>query len=88
MDIEGSEWQALASLPTTVLRQFVQIVIELHDLDKIEDVGGITKTSVLAKLAETHDVVHVHANNHNGLAVVGNVAIPPVLEVTYLRKGS
>ncbi len=86
MDIEGYEWEVFNSLSSDFLEKFDQIVIELHDnLDYDEKV--IEKhLSALAKIAQTHQAVHVHANNAGYVNYCGNLVTPDLIEVTYVLK--
>ncbi|KVQ50556.1 hypothetical protein WT21_10165 [Burkholderia territorii] len=86
MDIEGFEWEVLEAMEETTLQQFSQIVLEVHTLV----LGGAELQSrivnVLEKLYRFHQPVHVHANNHGYLGVVGGVAMPDTMELTYVRR--
>ena len=89
MDIEGGEWPWLAILNTEELQHFKQIVIEIHS--PTDDDFGATaavKREGLAKLATTHALVHVHANN-NGPGWGKDRergGLPTIMELTYLRR--
>lgn len=89
MDIEGGEYPWLASLSLDDLCHFKQIVMEIHC--PADDTFGSTrqiKCDGLRKLAETHYLVHAHANN-NGTGWGQNrehEGIPTILELTYIRK--
>jgi len=85
MDIEGSEWEVLEG--TVSLGAFKQIVIEFHGLHQLINVGYFVKTvSALRKIHSTHAPVHLHANNNSPLAIIGNIAVPDVIEVTYVSR--
>lgn len=85
MDIEGSEWEVLEG--TTSLGAFKQIVIEFHGLHQLINLDYFIKTvSVLRKIHSTHAPVHLHANNYVPLAIIGSLAVPDVIEVTYLNR--
>jgi FkbM family methyltransferase len=87
LDIEGAEWEVLASAGATVLRHFSQIVVELHGLVGIDDQEKRRQIfAALLQLNVTHQVVHVHANNYGWIGLLGGVVLPDTLEVTYLRK--
>ena len=82
MDIEGHEWKWIMSMPNAYMTTFKQIVIEVHGLwDDNWEASIDVKKSALRKLAQTHNLVHAHGNNHAAFA-----DIPTVLELTYLRK--
>lgn len=94
MDIEGGEYRWLHGLTSEQLQSFRQIVIEFHGLYQDYDVrtessdnSAQIKTECLEKLAQTHYIVHAHANNHEGYRIVDNQSIlPNVIELTYIRK--
>lgn len=87
MDIEGAEWDALTSLTNAELSSFSQIVLELHGLSKIfrNDWRAKVLTGV-RHLNETHQVVHLHANNHSVVRLLDGVAMPDCVEVTCVRR--
>lgn len=88
MDIEGSEWPVLESTPTSVLRKFRIIVVELHNLDEMmSNVNSINIVdAVFRKLVSEFVPVHLHPNNCCPPLRFRGVEIPKVLEVTLLRK--
>ncbi|MFN3946459.1 MAG: hypothetical protein ACK4K7_16210 [Allosphingosinicella sp.] len=88
MDVEATEWPVLAAGEATApLDRFRQILIELHWFDRI---GGdrwfAEAEAALTHLTRSHAVVHVHANNWGGAALIGGIPFPCVLEVTLLRR--
>jgi hypothetical protein len=93
MDIETYEYRWLLSLTEEQLNKFKQIVIEFHfpfsepgfkHLDTPLPVE--TKMSVFAKLAQTHTLIHLHANNCCGTTVYSGITVPNVFECTYVRN--
>ena len=87
MDIEGHEWAALDVLSEKEIRQFSQISLELHDLDKLFTIEGFVRMSrVLMKLTEHMHVVHIHANNVGWVCERYGVRVPVLLEVTFVRR--
>jgi hypothetical protein len=85
MDIEGSEWEVLRE--TVSLGAFKQIVIEFHGLHRLINVDYFVNTvSALRKIHSTHAPVYLHANNYSTLAIIGNVAVPDIIEVTYVSR--
>ena len=86
-DIEGSEWPLLQQTPNHILRQFRQMVLEVHSMDLLshpDHANNVRKA--LLNLTASHYVVHVHANNYAGWHVVGGIPIPAVMELTLARK--
>ena len=101
MDIEGGEWDVFDETPSDVIAQFSQIVLELHGLSPDAwDRDYLSMVNVLKKLNQTHQSIHVHANTHclqanahclhaNTSFVplwIGDRVLPPLLEVTYVRR--
>jgi len=82
MDIEGFEYEALMPVSVELMERFRIVVIEFHGLDHL-DKG---KFKVFKKLLKTHTCVHIHPNNCCGFAKLFNLAIPRVMEFTFLRK--
>jgi hypothetical protein len=83
MDIEGYEYPWLLSLDENQLSKFKQIVIEFHGITN--DGWGWSnadKRICLAKLANTHYIIHAHGNN-NSFMLNG---IPNVIELTFVNK--
>ena len=79
IDIEGYEWPWLAGL--TASRHIAQFVIELHSPHLRRRYW-----KALARLAETHYLIHAHGNNCDGLVDVDGVRIPGTIECTWVRK--
>jgi len=87
MDIEGDEWSVLAAATARDFRQVPQFICEFHDFDRVGDEVWYNRASaVMAALAESFCVVHVHGNNNAPLQCLGNVAFPEILEVTFANK--
>jgi hypothetical protein len=87
MDIEGHEWAVLLNAPEAVLRRFRIIVIELHGLARSYDyLVRMQMDAALARLGGLFHVVHAHPNNNIPMSRHGDLLIPDLLEVTYLRR--
>ena len=84
MDIEGAEWSALANLPDKHMEQFDQIMLEMHDLHREDQMPEFEKA--LAKLNKTHQLVHIHGNNWEKYTVINGIVMPHVIECTYIKK--
>ena len=86
MDIEGCEWDVINSLPPGWLKKFDQIALEFHDLlnYSVETMDKVLKT--LSKIFQTHQAVHVHANNTGSVNYCGEFITPDFIEVTYVLK--
>jgi hypothetical protein len=84
MDIEGSEYPWIFSLPEDCLKNIRQLVIEYHGV--LDDEYGNTKDMKSVcheKMDLYHYAVHIHANNYGK---VYENRIPHVIEVSYVRK--
>ena len=87
LDVEGAEWDALASIAPDLLVRFEQIVLELHDLHLFgHDEWCDRAAQGLGKLAEYFTLHHVHANNHAPLLIVDGLTVADVIEVSYIRS--
>jgi hypothetical protein len=86
MDIEGGEWPFLNSLSHSEMLALKQIVIEFHFP------LSLAHWHLLDKLAQTHYLVHYHANNNCSMLLdvrttdKPHMHIPAVFECTYVRK--
>ena len=83
-DVEGAEWEVLTSLPQNFLQHFKQLVFEFHWLLDFDKQGEILQA--LKYINETHQLVHVHANNFDKYLKYKGVILPNVIEVTYARR--
>jgi hypothetical protein len=87
MDIEGFEYETLLAMPDNLLSRFRIIIVEFHFLDRIWNEAYFNYVSVVfRKLLRSHSVVHSHPNNAIAPVVVDGLEIPPLLEITFLRK--
>jgi hypothetical protein len=70
------------------LKKFRQIVVEYHGFAKpINLVKSAQMLRVLEKMLEEHFVIFAHANNYGDFCFFGDIEVPDIIEVTYLRKG-
>ena len=87
MDIEGAEYGVLHATSDALLKRFRIIIIEFHDLDHLYDSFSFEFLRLtFERLMESFEVVHVHPNNCEHPVRVGDITVPPVMEVTFLRK--
>lgn len=87
MDIEGAEYGVIDNADRSLLRRFRIVVVEFHHLDTIGQPFACRRIAeALAKLRLDFVPVHLHPNNYAGLVRIGGLRVPPLLEVTYLRK--
>jgi hypothetical protein len=87
MDIEGAEYEVLFDVSEETLQKFRILIIEFHHLDKLMLAGDFRLYDlVFRKLAKYFDVVHNHPNNCALPHRYGNFELPPIMELTFLRK--
>jgi len=83
MDIEGSEFNWLQCIPSYLLNNIKQLVIEFHGVnDDTWHMKHATKIECWKKLLTTHLLVHAHGNNEGPRTG----AIPDTLELTYINR--
>ena len=87
MDIEGAEYDVLPVISDPLLQRFRIILLEIHDLHRVFERSSFDKIrATVERLNETHQICHVHANNTAPYYRLGDHLVPPVIELTYLRK--
>lgn len=85
-DIEGHEWETLAFASVESLLKIEFAVIEFHDLrDILIDDKFNLYISVLDKLLNIYTIVNLHPNNFDDVTLFGNLLIPNVVEITFVR---
>ena len=85
MDIEGSEYEVILSLPDRLLDQFRIVVIEFHNLDRLFDAFR-RSSSCFERLCGSFYVTHIHPNSQDGSLRCGDLEIPRSMEFTFLNK--
>lgn len=87
IDIEGDEFAVFNATSHETLAKFSQIVCEFHHFQfTTAPIWSQRCLSVMKKLKEVFEVVHVHANNAMSFTNVGNVVLPELLEITFANK--
>jgi hypothetical protein len=87
MDIEGCEYEVIASMSSALMSRFRIMAIEFHLLDNLWNPGFFRLVAPLfRKLATHHQCVHIHPNNCQGVVDRGGIQIPRIMEMTFLRK--
>lgn len=82
MDIEGGEWELFTSEFANHLHKVKQIVLEVHHIFSTPVAAKVFET-----LGKTHNIIHVHENNHcRDFYEIGGNLYPHTIELTYLRK--
>ena len=86
-DVEGAEWDAFSSISVEMLSKFRLIVCELHDFTQLYDASFFAKVQdVIMKLTHGHTCVHMHANNYGGISLLQGIAMPRVMEFSFIRN--
>lgn len=87
MDIEGSEYAALANMSNTLQKRFRIIALEFHGLHNLWNQDYfVIASEVFTKLLETHHCVHIHPNNCDTYVEKDGIKIPITAEFTFIRK--
>lgn len=87
MDIEGSEYSVIYDCSHDFLKKFRIVIIEFHKLDLLFNKSGYELIDLtFSKLLNNFEVVHIHPNNNIKPINILDIAIPPVMEFTFLRK--
>ena len=85
LDIEGSEYDFLSNIKS--FESYSALVVELHNLNRIVNDDFYIKLKDILLIINTELVpVNLNANNCCGFSNIGGVAIPRVLEVTWISK--
>lgn len=85
MDIEDAEWDALGAVDPSCLRRFRQIVVEMHWFHRVVHPERFHRMlRAISALTVHHRVIHVHGNNYAPWATVSGVALPRVIEFTFV----
>lgn len=87
MDIEGAEYGVIMDTSPETLRRFRIMAIEFHGLHALCDKFGFELIHLcFMKLMKDFEVVHIHPNNRALPVKLGPYEIPPLIEVTLLRR--
>lgn len=88
IDIESGEYAALQAASQSTLRRFRIIAMEIHGLERLDDKRFLNFKfmPMMLKLSSLFDLVHVHPNNCLPAVDVCGYRLPPILELTFLRK--
>ena len=87
MDIEGAEYEVLLGVSDQLLKRFRIIIVEFHHLYLLWNNPWFDLvTRAFEKLLQTHRCVHNHPNNNDGFTKIGDITLPHVSELTFVRK--
>jgi hypothetical protein len=93
IDVEGEEYNAIGSTPEHVLCRFEQIVLEVHELERLagDETFRANFVTMLRNINKHFTLFHVHANNCDGgnaLFIISGVPVSSLLELSYIRTAS
>ena len=87
IDVEGAEWDVFEKMSANTLSKFDQIVVEYHGLEFLDRESFRSRAErVFRNLAHSHACIHIHGNNYGGFAIVSNIPVPQVIEITYVLR--
>lgn len=87
MDGEGCKWDIFKEATSDVISQFSQFVVEFHGLSwSTYDQKYLSIVSVLKKINQTYQSIHVHVNGTSAHLWIGEFVLPLTFEVTYIRR--
>lgn len=88
MDIEGAEWWALGpeSINDENLEKTVWLAVEFHSIHLAALDIGTDQRLILSRLFNLFVPIHLNVNNTAPPVWINGHAIPPVVEVTFIRK--
>lgn len=86
IDIEGFEYEVFPSISESLMKRFRIIVVEFHRLDGLLGAKCQEISDAFEKILQTHTCIHAHPNNCSGSLEYEDIAIPRVMEFTFLRK--
>ena len=84
MDVEGAEWGFLHNVSSKLLSQFSQMTFEFHGIPNHYDPELVL--SIFRKINQTHQLVHIHANNNGNYISLGNKKFCALFELTYVLR--
>jgi hypothetical protein len=89
MDIEGDEYLVLLQSSSELLRRFILIVIEFHNLERLLDPYAFPFIyESFNKLFLNFDLVHIRPNHNGPPHHMGEFTVPRQVELTLLRRDS
>lgn len=87
MDIEGAEYDVLATSPRDVLRRFRVLLVEFHRTHRALVPSGHRRLmGALESLVADFVPVHLHMNNARPFVRCGAYDMPRAFEMTFLRR--
>ena len=84
MDVEGAERGFFNLVDSDTLKKFDQIVFELHGL--LTEKYSQSILDAIKKINKTHELFHIHGNNHGNVIWINDKAFPELLELSFVKK--
>lgn len=86
-DIEGAEYEIFGGIDPDMLQRFEVMTCEIHDLERLGEPAFYAKVlRFMQVMTRHHAPMHLHPNNYAGVQLVQGVPLPPVLELSFLRR--
>ena len=84
MDVEGAEWGFFEQVRSETLSQFSQMTFEFHGIPTHPHPEQVLE--IFRKINQTHQLVHVHANNNGNYVSFGHKKFCELFELTYVLR--
>lgn len=83
IDIEGSEFEVFKNTEVDLLKNFRQLVLEVH-LEKA--ILNQIQLDMFTKLNAVFNTIHIHGNNTAEVFILNGIKMPKVFEITLANK--
>lgn len=87
LDVEGSEWEVLATISDHYLKRIRVLIVEFHELHRLTSAATLSLLMpIVDRISDHFFLVHFHPNNCCGSFHFGGVDVPKTAELTFLRR--
>jgi hypothetical protein len=83
IDIEGGEFEVFKNTETGLLKNFRQLVLEVH-LEKA--ILSQIQLDMFTKINSVFNTIHIHGNNTAEVFTLNGIKVPKVFEITLANK--
>lgn len=83
IDIEGGEFEVIKNTDVNLLKNFRQLVLEVH-LEKA--ILNQIQLDMFTKLNSVFNTIHIHGNNTAEVFTLNGITMPKVFEITLANK--
>lgn len=83
IDIEGGEFEVFKNTETYLLKNFRQLVLEVH-LEKA--ILSQIQLDMFTKINSIFNTIHIHGNNNAEVFTLNGIKVPKVFEITLANK--